>query len=338
MSVTDNAIYVNGKRAVEPPSLEETFEVMKEHNGVAWIDLYQPDKAELMAVVDELSLHHLAVTDALTGHQRAKLERYEETLFLVLRPARYLDDVEKVEFGEVHLFIGLDFVVSVRQSKFPDLEYVRKRLESQTELIAQGPLGIVYGIVDLIVDEYAPVLVGLENDIDEIEDELFSGKREVSRRVYELLREVIEFQRATVPLEEILNQLLDEHEGARDVDELQRHLRDVLDHVLRISERSEAFRALLQNALLVHSTLVAQKQNDEMQKLTETSLRQGEEVKKISSWAAVLFAPTLVASLYGMNFSFMPELRWEFGYPYALAVMVAIGCGLYWAFKRRGWL
>ncbi|UFS58428.1 magnesium and cobalt transport protein CorA [Subtercola endophyticus] len=387
-SITDNAVYVDGKRTAEPRTLDETFEVMREHHGVAWIDMVHPDRAELQAVADELSLHHLAVTDALTGHQRSKLERYGETLFVVLRPAKYLDDVEKVKFSEVHVFMGPDFVVSVKHGDFPDIGAVRKRLEEHPELLSGGPRMILYGIMDLIVDDYAPVIAGLENDIDEIEDQLFSGDREVSRRIYDLLREVIEFQRATHPLEEILRRLLEgldeagapgafsgapgavggapdarqsdsasasaEHSRAAadekvlDEDsrahsdlgvlEVKRHLRDVLDHVLRVIDRSESFRTLLQNALTVHSTLIAQKQNDEMTRMTETSLAQGEQVKKISSWAAVLFAPTLVAAIYGMNFTNMPELKWFLGYPFALALMLASGVGLYFVFKRRGWL
>ncbi|MCU1481194.1 MAG: transporter [Subtercola sp.] len=364
-SITDNAVYVDGKRTAEPRTLDDTFEVMREHHGVAWIDMVHPDKDELQAVADELSLHHLAVTDALTGHQRSKLERYGETLFVVLRPAKYLDDVEKVKFSEVHVFMGPDFVVSVKHGDFPDIGAVRKRLEEHPELLAGGPRMILYGIMDLIVDDYAPVIAGLENDIDEIEDQLFSGDREVSRRIYDLLREVIEFQRATHPLEEILRRLLegpgavsdtgsveqsraagdeavlDKAKNAHDdldVLEVKRHLRDVLDHVLRVIDRSESFRTLLQNALTVHSTLIAQKQNDEMTRMTETSLAQGEQVKKISSWAAVLFAPTLVAAIYGMNFTNMPELKWFLGYPFALALMLASGVGLYFVFKRRGWL
>ncbi|GAA0990843.1 magnesium and cobalt transport protein CorA [Subtercola frigoramans] len=337
MTIVDNAIYVDGRRAVEPRNLEETFEVMRENHGVAWIDMFHPDKAELQQVADELSLHHLAVTDALTGHQRAKLERYGDTLFIVLRPAKYLDDTEKVEFGEVHLFMGPDFVVSVKHADFPDIGAVRRRLEGEPELFAAGPHAIVYGIMDYIVDGYAPVIAGLQNDIDEIEDQLFNGDREVSRRIYDLLREVIDFQRATRPLDEMLRPLLDDLKDDADL-EIRRHLRDVLDHVLRIIDRSEALRTLLENSLTVHSTLIAQKQNDEMSRMTETSLAQGEQVKRISAWAAVLFAPTLVAAIYGMNFTNMPELKWFLGYPFAVALMLGSGVALYVAFKRRGWL
>lgn len=337
MTITDNAVYVGGRRTAEPKTLDETFEVMREHQGVAWIDMLHPDKTELRAVADELNLHHLAVEDALTGHQRSKLERYGETLFVVLRPAEYLDDVEKVKFGEVHVFMGPDFVVSVSHSDFPDIGTVRKRLEAHPDLLAEGPHTILYGILDLIVDEYAPVLDGLQNDIDEIEDQLFSGDREVSKRIYDLLREVIDFQRATRPLDDMMARLVDGLTGEAEL-EMKRHFRDVADHVTRVTDRADSFRSLLENALTVHSTLVAERQNDEMTRMTETSLAQGEQVKKISSWAAVLFAPTLVAAIYGMNFTNMPELNWYFGYPFALALMLGSGVALYFAFKKRGWL
>ncbi|RFA07854.1 transporter [Subtercola boreus] len=337
MTITDNAVYVDGQRKVDPKTLDETFEVMRAAGGVAWIDLSHPDRKELEAVADELGLHHLAVEDALTGHQRAKLERYGETLFVVLRPAHYLDDVEKVKFGEVHVFMGQDFLVSVNHSDFPEIAAVRKRLEEHPQLLAEGPHTILYGILDLIVDEYAPVLAGLENDIDEIEDQLFNGDRAVSKRIYDLLREVIAFQRATRPLEDMVSRLVDGLQGEAEL-EIKRHYRDVADHVVRITERTDSFRSLLENALTVHSTLIAERQNDEMTRMTETSLAQGEQVKKISSWAAVLFAPTLVAAIYGMNFANMPELKWPLGYPLALGLMLGSGVALYFAFKKRGWL
>jgi magnesium transporter len=292
----------------------------------------------LRSVADEFELSALAVEDALTGHQRAKLEHYGETLFLVLRPARYLDDVEKVEFGEIHVFVGPDFVVTVRRAESPDLARVRRRMESQPEFLALGPDAVLYAILDQVVDEYEPVAAGLENDIDEIEDELFGADPEVSRRIYELSRQVITVQRATGPLAGILQALItgtpDHHPGP----ELQDHLRDVLDHVLRLNDRIASFRALLQNALAVNAALVAQRQNDEMQRMTESSFEQNEQVKRISSWAAILFAPTLVASIYGMNFVNMPELAWTYGYPYALGVMAAMGLALYLAFKHNKWI
>ncbi|MGO4690747.1 magnesium and cobalt transport protein CorA [Glaciibacter sp. 2TAF33] len=338
MTVIDNAIYVDGRRVATPETLDETFEAMKAQGGFAWIGLYRPSDDEIRLVATEFSLHHLAVEDALKGHQRAKLERYDNTLFLVLRPARYMDADERVEFGELHLFVGPDFVVTIRHAEAPDLSRVRHRMQDARTLLALGPESVLYAILDQVVDEYEPVVKGLQNDIDEIEDQLFDGDPEVSRRIYALSREVIEFQRATQPLIGMFESLQKGFEKYGVDVELHRHLRDVLDHTLRIVERGDAFRQLLQNALTVHSTLVGQRQNDEMRRLSETSLAQSEEVKKISSWAAIFFAPTLVASIYGMNFRNMPELHWALGYPLALGLMVAGAAALYIAFKKRNWL
>lgn len=338
VTIVDNAVYVDGRRTATPGSLDDTFEEMRDRGGMAWIGLYRPEPAIVQLVANEFSLHELAVEDALHGHQRSKLERYGDTLFTVLRPARYLDDVEKVEFGELHVFVGPDFVVTVRHAESPDLARVRRRLEDAPGLLALGPQAVLYAILDEVVDQYEPVVLGLENDIDEIEDELFGADPDVTRRIYELSREVIELQRATHPLRSMLEALLrgaDKYE--LDV-ELQRRLRDVQDHVIRVVERVDAFRLLLQNALNVDASLVGRRQNEEMRHLTESSLAQNEEVKRISSWAAILFAPTLVGTVYGMNFDFMPELGWKLGYPFALLLMLAMGIVLYLWFKRRGWL
>ncbi|MET1065810.1 MAG: magnesium and cobalt transport protein CorA [Arthrobacter sp.] len=336
MTIIDNAVYVDGYRTADPESLDETYFVLRQRQGMAWIGLYRPDPEELRSVADEFDLNQLAVDDALAGHQRAKLEHYGETLFLVLRPARYLDHVEKVEFGEIHVFCGADFVVTVRQAESPDLARVRRRMESQPAFLALGPDAVLYAILDQVVDEYEPVAAGLENDVDEIEDDLFAADPGVSRRIYELSRQVIMFQRATAPLTAILQSLM---AGAQDLQpELQEHYRDVLDHVLRLSERVAAFRALLQNALAVNAALVAQRQNDEMRLLTESSYAQNEQVKRISSWAAILFAPTLIGTIYGMNFRSMPELDWVFGYPMALGLMISMGLALFWTFKHNKWI
>jgi magnesium transporter len=229
-----------------------------------------------------------------------------------------------VQFGEIHVFVGKDFVVRVRHGEVPALDEVRKRLESDPELLRRGPAAILYAIMDQVVDDYAPVVVSLENDIEEIETEVFGGNPGVSRRTYKLSREVIEFQRATGPLAEILRSVL-EDERLKIAHEVRRYLRDVQDHVVRVIERAEGFRELLNNILNVNLTLVGIRQND--------------EVKKISGWAAILFAPTLIAGVYGMNFEYMPELHWLLGYPFALALlMVLVSLTLYLVFKRRGWL
>jgi len=220
-------------------------------------------------------------------------------------------------------------VITVRHAESPDVGRVRRRLEGNPELLSLGPEAVLYAILDQLVDEYAPVVAGLENDIDEIEDQLFDGDPAVSRRIYELSREVIEFQRATHPLPDMLA-ALERGFDKYDVDiELRRNLRDVADHVQRVVERGDAFRELLHTALTVNATLVGQRQNEEMRSLTEASLAQNEEVKRISAWAAILFAPTLIGTIYGMNFDTMPELHWTLGYPMAVFLMVAMGVVLY---------
>jgi magnesium transporter len=349
--IVDSAIYVDGRRAVEPATLRETYEACREQQGLAWIGLYDPTEEELSSVAEEFGLHPLAVEDAIKAHQRPKLEHYGETLFVVLRPARYIDESETVEFGEIHAFVGPDFVVTVRHGRASTLDRVRKRLEAMPELLRRGPEAILYAIMDLVVDDYAPVVTGLENDIDEIETEVFGGNAGVSRRIYELSREVIEFQRGTAPLAGMLSNLIED--GTERVDpEVRRYLRDVQDHAIRTIEQAAGFRELLNNILGVNLTLVgllqneevkalyqaAIEQNEEVKALSEASINQNDQLKRISAWAAILFAPTLVGTVYGMNFDYMPELHWTLGYPFALVLMLAVSVSLYVVFKRRGWL
>jgi magnesium transporter len=338
-SVVDSAVYVDGDRVSSPVSLAETYERLREHpHSMAWIGLYRPDERLVASLASEFELHELVVEDAIVAHQRPKLERYDDTLFVVLHAARYVDEREEVEFGELHVFVGPDFVLTVRHSEAPDLSGVRRRMESNPDLLRRGPEAVLYAILDKVVDGYEPVVAGLENDIDEIETEVFSGDPQVSRRIYELSREVVEFQRATRPLSGMLAALADGFEKYDIDDELQRYLRDVADHVAVVTERVENFRQLLRDMLTVNATLVAQQQNEEMKAMTQASNAQNEEVKKISAWAAILFAPTLIGTVYGMNFTHMPELGWRFGYPFALLLMTLVCGGLYAVFKRRDWL
>ncbi|WP_347107992.1 magnesium/cobalt transporter CorA [Paenarthrobacter sp. S56] len=331
MTIIDNAVYVDGVRTATPESLEQTFETLSKHGGMAWIGLYRPTQEEMAGVASEFGLHELAVEDAVSAHQRPKLERYDHNLFTVLRPARYLDESETVEFGELHVFTGPNFVVTIRHAETAGVARVRHRLEERPDLLRHGPEAVLYALLDQVVDDYAPVVAGLENDIDEIEDQLFSGDSTVSRRIYELAREVIQFQRAIHPLPEMMT-LLEKGFEKYGVDiELQRSLRDVEDHVKHLISRANSFRDLLQNALTLDGTLTANRQN-------EASAAQNEQVKKISSWAAIFFAPSFVAGVYGMNFDFMPELHWEFGYPMAVGFMVGAALLMYLIFKRKGWL
>ncbi len=335
--IVDNAIYVDGYRAAEPSSLHETYAACRKQHGVAWIGLYKPTEEEFSSVTEEFELHRLAVEDAIKAHQRPKLERYDGTIFLVLRPARYIDETETVKFGEVHVFVGEEFVVTVRHGEAPDLKRVRSRMEEEPDLLRRGSEAILHAILDQVVDDYGPVVEGLENDIDEIETEVFGGSPNVSRRIYDLSREVIEFQRATRPLAGILEGLIKEDDSDMDP-EVRRYLRDVQDHAIRVEEQVAGFRELLQNILSVNLTLVGLSQNEEVKTLSEASIEQNDEVKKISSWAAILFAPTLIAGIYGMNFDRMPELHWLLGYPFAVVLMGMVSCTLYLVFKRRGWL
>jgi magnesium transporter len=326
--IVDSAVYRNGLRQADVSAFDDLFAACQSDGALAWIGLYEPTREELESVAATFHLHELAVEDAVTAHQRPKFERYDGMHFVVLRPARYIDESETVKFGELEIFAGPTFVITVRHGEAPDLGHVRRAMEARPHLLARGPVAVVYGIIDHVVDRYLPVVAGLENDIDEIEDEVFSGSATVSRRTYELTREVIEFQRATKPLAGMLARLMD-LPGVED--EERRYLRDVQDHAVQIEERVDGFRALLQNILSVHLTL-------ETKALTEVSISQNEQVQKISAWAAILFAPTLIGTIYGMNFRHMPELKWRLGYPMALVLMVAVGVALYAIFKRRRWI
>jgi magnesium transporter len=337
-SVVDAAIYVDGVRAGSPTTVADTAQALREtHAGMAWIGLFRPTEAQLRPVAEEFGLHEVAVEDAVVAHQRPKLERYGDMLFVVLRAATYLDDVEEVEFGEIHVFLGPAFVVTVRHSRTPDLGAVRRRMEGDPELLALGPEAVLYAILDSVVDGYAPVVAGLQKDIEEIEGQVFRGDPTVSRRIYELSGEVIEFQRSTRPLHAMLEALVAGFEKYGTHEELQRYLRDVADHATTVIERVAGFRQSLTDILAVNATLVSQAQNEEVKRLTEASIAQNEEVKRISSWAAIIFAPTLIGTVYGMNFD-MPELGWAFGYPFALALMAIVSVGLWLIFRRRGWL
>ena len=324
----DSAIYVDGKRT-ESPGLEGIRHTSHELGGFAWVGLVEPDDKELASVAREFGLPEKAVQDAVKAHHRPRLDHYGETFFVVLRTARYLDQEERVEFGEIHVFLGRDYIVTVRHGEASSLEGVRKDLETNSGFLGKGTGAILWAVVDRVVDGYDPVIDGLENDVDEIEEQVFGGDADVSRRIYELSREVLEFRRAAQPLAKVLERLTGESHG---VDrEILRRMRGVNDHVLRVTERVDGFRELLSNILSVNLTIVSVQQNAAMQ-------RQNMQVQKISAWAAILAVPTLISGVYGMNFRYMPELDSILGYPYALALMAAISGLLYLGFKRAGWL
>ena len=348
-SVVDAAIYQGGKRTESPATVAATAHRLREEAGkqagkepgtgtMAWIGLFRPSAGQLHQVADEFGLHEVALEDAIVAHQRPKLERYDDILFVVLRAATYLDEVEEVEFGEIHVFIGTDFVITVRHSQTPDLAAVRRRMEADPDLLRLGPEAVLYAIVDSVVDGYAPVVAGLQKDIDEIETEVFRGDPQVSRRIYELSREVIDFQRSVRPLLAMLNGLQKGFDTYGTDEELRRNLRDVADHATIVAERVDGFRQMLSDILTVNATLVSQAQNEELKALSESTYDQNEQVKRISAWAAILFAPTLIGTIYGMNFANMPGLGESWGFALSVGLMLAVSGLLFLVFRRRGWL
>jgi magnesium transporter len=326
MTVVLNTVYVDEIAPVASPSLDDTFRMLDDQGASVCMCLYGPDAEELGDVAVALGLHELAVEDSAEGHQRPKLERYGDTLFAVLKPALYVDSEERIELGEVHAFVGKHFFLVVVKDDPRGQDAVPRalrRMSGKPGLVTVGPQAQLWALFDSIVDDYTPVIEGLEEDINQIEDQLFAGVAGTSKRIYELFGEVVDLQRATRPLIMMLENI---HRGAdkyRLPVEMQRRFRDVLDHVIRAAERADTFRQLLQNALTVDATLAAQKQND--------------DTKRISGWAAILFAPTLIAAIYGMNFRNMPELSWRYGYPLSILAMVVFAVVLYVVFKVKRW-
>ena len=326
--IVDSAIYVDGRRT-ESSDLAGIRSICRKRGGFAWIELVDPSKEEFASLSSEFDLPEMAVRGAINTHHRPRLERYGDSFFIVLRTAHYLDKQERVEFGEIHIFLGRDFVITVRHGEASSLAGVRKALEGEPGFLSRGTGTVLWAVVDRVVDGYDPVIDGLENDVDEIEEEVFGGNADVSRRIYELSREVLEFRRAAQPLAKVLEHLFEESYG---VDrEVVRRMRSVHEHVLRVSEQIDGFRELLSNILSVNLTLVSVEQNAAMQ-------NQSAQVQKISAWAAIVAVPTLITGVYGMNFRYMPELTWLLGYPFALVLMATISGLLYLGFKRAGWL
>lgn len=336
--IIDNAVYVDGKRFMEPGGITAAYAACKEVGGIVWVGLYQPDPNEFATMAREFTIHELAIEDSVIAHQRPKIERYDDVLLVVLRSARYLDRNEEVDFSEIHVFVGPDFVVTVRHGEGSELTRVRRRMESDPELLALGPEAILYAIVDRVVDDFAPVVRGLENDIDEIETQMFSTSIDVTQRTYELSREVIEFQRATRPLVQMMESLIAGAEKYHTPDALIQYFRDVQDHAIQTQEQVLNMRELLQNILNTNIAVVSLAQNEEARAMTQASLAQNDEMKRVSSWAAILFTPSLITGIYGMNFQHMPELSWPYGYLFSIALMVVVGVAMWAVFKAKGWL
>ncbi|MBB1483506.1 magnesium and cobalt transport protein CorA [Tessaracoccus sp. MC1865] len=338
-SIVDAGFYVDGRRIASPTTFDQSFNLLDEHaDGFVWIGLYRPTHAEMALLAEEFKLSPLLVEDTITAHQRPKFERYGDTLFLVLHAARYVDRTETVDFGEVHAIAGDRFVITVRHSETPDLTVVRRDLESAPETLGIGPSVVLEQLLDNIVDDYGPVVLGIENDIDEIETQVFSGSARVSRRIYQLSREVMVLQRAVRPLKPILDSVRRDRVFLMAGEHRRQELRDIEDHAIHITEHVEVLRETLKGTLDLNISLQTQRQNEEARNMTSASLKQTEDSRRIAAWAGVLFVPSLVTGTYGMNFHNMPELDWPFGYPFALLLMVGTGVAMYLVFKSKKWL
>ncbi|HEX8856711.1 MAG TPA: magnesium/cobalt transporter CorA [Thermoleophilaceae bacterium] len=321
--IVDTAVYENGRRREGEVPLEKAYDSALEPGAFVWIGLAHPTAREFDAVAREFNLHELAVEDAVKAHQRPKIEQYDDVVLIVLKSARYDDAAETIEIGELLVFAGESFVISVRHGEGSPLSDVRERLEHNEELLRCGPAAVVHAIVDKVVDDYSPIADSLEEDIDQVEQEVFSEDRtNPAERIYKLKREVLKFHRATAPLMTALEGVVG---GAIEIPEpLSEYFRDVLDHAQRVNDRVEAFDDLLTSALDAN--------------LTQVSVRQNDDMRKISAWVAIAAVPTVVGAIYGMNFEHMPELKWELGYPAALLVMLVIAALLYRQFRKAGWL
>ena len=322
--IVDCAVYEEGRRRDGAPPVHEAMEACREAGAFTWIGLYEPTEDEFDSIRREFDLHELAVEDAIHAHQRPKLEVYGDMVFIVLKTARYVDPEEVVRLGEILIFLGHDYIITVRHGEASELKDVRQSLEEEPERLAHGPGAVLHAIVDKVVDDYGPAITGLGDDIDEIENQVFSGERgSPAERIYKLKREVLEFSHAVGPLVDPVDRL---SKGRYEVihPEVRTYFRDVNDHLLRTHEQLESYRDLLTSVLSAN--------------LAQVTVRQNEDVRRISAIVAILAVPTAIAGIYGMNFEHMPELGWTFGYPLVLCAMATICLMLYRYFKKVGWL
>ncbi|GAA4857461.1 magnesium/cobalt transporter CorA [Saccharopolyspora cebuensis] len=330
-SVVDCAVYVDGRRLPGTWTHDEAVEEVRERgSGFVWIGLHEPTAAQINGIAETFGLHELAVEDAVHAHQRPKLERYDSTLFMVLKTVRYLatelrsaaDDL--VETGELMVFAGRDFVITVRHGRYSGLATVRGRLEADPEQLALGPSAVLHGIADHVVDTYLEVTEAFQEDIDEIEAEVFAPRTKIDApQIYLMKREAMELKRAVMPLTKPLQRLA---EGYLPMvpDEVRSYFRDVEDHLAKVSEQVGSFDELL--TTLVDATLA------------KITLQQNTDMRKISAWVAIISTPTMIAGIYGMNFDQMPEVHWKFGYPLVLLVMLLACVVLFHIFRRNKWL
>ncbi|HEX5096928.1 MAG TPA: magnesium and cobalt transport protein CorA [Acidimicrobiia bacterium] len=324
--IVDCALYEGGLRQTGDLSLAEAARSCRRDGAFVWLGLYEPSAEEFDKVRHEFALHELAAEDAIKAHQRPKIEVYGESLFVVLKSARYIDETESVEFGEIQVFVGKDFAIVVRHGEASSLGETRKRMEARPDLLAHGPSAVLYGVMDRVVDDYAPVALGLDDDIREVELQVFAEGNDTGNpveRIYKLKREVLDMLQATSPLLEPL-QLLANGDVPWIVPESHAYFRDVHDHLRRVKDRIDTFSQLLTSVLEAN--------------LTRVSVRQNEDMRKISAWVAIAAVPTMIAGIYGMNFEHMPELGSAFGYPAVLGFIFVVCFLLYRAFRRSGWL
>lgn len=322
--VVNSVAYAEGRR-VGDIAIRDISLALKQPGVFVWVGLHDPSPELLRQIQKEFGLHDLAVEDAQAAHQRPKLEQYGDSIFVVLRPAILASDQQRIELGETHLFVGPRYVVSIRHGDTPGYAAVRTRCESTPALLAKGPGFVLYAVMDFIVDHYFPVLDTLGDQLESLEDEIFSETfdRKTVQRIYDLKRNLVEVKRAVSPLVDVCNRLI-RFDLPLIPEDTRPYFRDVYDHAIRINEHVDTLRELLTGALEAHLSLTAVAQNDAM--------------KKLAGWAAIIGVPTMVAGVYGMNFKFMPELEWRYGYPGVMAGMLAACVYLYYRFKRSGWL
>ena len=321
--IVDCAVYEEGRRRDGQLTVDEAGRAAREEGAFVWLGLLEPTEAEFDSIAREFGLHELAVEDAIKAHQRPKVELYDDTLFVVLKTARYVDSEEVIEIGELMLFVHPGFIVTVRHGA-AELGEVRAKIERRPDLLRHGSGMALYAILDHVVDGYEVAARGVDVDIQEVERQVFSEERtNPVERIYKLEREVLDFHAAVSPLEPAVDAIVRGHYEVVP-DELREYFRDVHDHLRRVGRRIADFRELLGSAL--HANL------------TQVSVRQNEDMRKISAWVAILAVPTMVAGLYGMNFEHMPELEWRYGYPAVLVLIVVICAVLYRRFKQAGWL
>jgi magnesium transporter len=322
--IVDCALYRKGSRMEGHGDPAEMRARACETGDFVWLGMHEPSEAEIQEVARVFDLHPLAVEDAVRAHQRPKLEWFGDTLFLVLKTLWYVDADDAVETGEIALFIGKDFVLSVRHGRGNELHSARVDIEGRRKVLEHGPAGVVYAVVDHVVDEYADVVDELVIDVDEIEASVFSNQRtNDSARIYTLKRELAEVRRAVMPLREPLNRFASGNVSGV-TDEAAPFFRDVADHLARAAETVDSLDGLLSTAFDAH--------------LAQISVQQNNDMRKISAAVGLVAAPTLIAGVYGMNFQYMPELEWHLGYPLALLLMASVSGGLWVWFKKSGWL